>query len=205
MGVRCFTRMALSPLGESALPRGMLSDVRIRQGPGRGELPVPGLGMPCNAALSIPATELTEKALPDQPGVSEGLPGGFLRLRLSSGSIPLPSQEFSGLILVNLRDETPPPTGQQPCEEPAGIARAAPTGVHGQTHEPQLARLAPLGEPSLARLMVQRQGAFAVDQVRAVDITKRWSQMNLRWVLPDTSRSAPGGVLVCVLPKGMLV
>ncbi len=205
MGVRCFTRMALSPLGESALPRGMLSDVRIRQGPGRGELPVPGLGMPCNAALSIPATELTEKALPDQPGVSEGLPGGFLRLRLSSGSIPLPSQEFSGLILVNLRDEPPPLTGQQPSEEPAGIPRAAPTGVHGQTHEPQSARLAPLGEPSLARLMVQRQGAFAVDQVQSMDISKRWSQETLCRVPPNTSRFAPGGVLVCVLPKGMLV
>ena len=159
--------------------------------------------MPCNAALSIPATELTEKALPDQPGVGEGPPGGFLRL--GSGSLPLTSQEFSGLILVNLRDETPPPTGQQPSEEPAGIPRSAPPGVHGQTHEPQSARLAPLGEPSLARLMVQRQGAFAVDQVQSMDISKRWSQETLCRVPPNTSRFAPGGVLVCVLPKGMLV
>jgi len=95
---------------------------------------------------------LAQQTLYEQSGVDEALPGGFLRLRLSSGSIPLPSQEFSGLILVNLRDEPPPLTGQQPSEEPAGIPRPAPTGVHGQTHEPQSARLAPLGEPSLARL-----------------------------------------------------
>jgi len=164
--------------------------------------------MPCNAALSIPATELTEKVYSDKPGVGEGPPGGFLRLgsgRLWSRLLLLPSQEFSGLILVNLRDETPPPTCEQPGEEPGRVPRPAPPGVHGQTHEPQSARLAPLGEPALARLMVERQGAFAVDQVQSMDISKRWSQETLCRVPPNTSRFAPGGVLVCVLPKGMLV
>jgi hypothetical protein len=153
--------------------------------------------------LSIPAPELTEQALSDQPRIGEGLPGGFSRLW--SVSLPLPSQEFSGLILVDLCDETPPPTGEQPGKEPGGIPRPAPPGVHGQAHEPQSAGLAPLGEPALARLMVQRQGAFAVDQVRAMDIPKGRSHETLRRAIPDTSRSAPGGVLVYVLPKGMLV
>lgn len=176
---------------------------RTRESLGRSAVPIRGPGVPSKAALSIPTTELTEKALSDQPGVGKGLPGGFWRLW--SGSLPLPSQEFSGLILVNLRDESPPPTGEQPGEEPGSVPRSAPPGVHGQTHEPQSARFASLGEPALARLMVQRQGAFAVDQVRAMDIPKGWSHETLRRALPDTSRSALGGILVCVLPKGMLV
>lgn len=159
--------------------------------------------MPSEAAVRIPATELTEKALSDHPGVGKGMQGGFVRL--ASGSLSLAFQESSGLILVDLRDETPPLTAEQPSEEPGRVPRRAPPGVHVQTHEPQSVRLVPLGEPAIARLTVQRQGAFAIDQVRAMDISKVWSHETLRRALPDTSRSARRGVLVCVLPKGMLV